>query len=950
MAYKTVTKTCNKIRQSTGNEYAQFNDLNNLRLHSNNYAQTKLIKPKSQSPNTPAIVLCEDFRFNIPSGARVREIRVLYEQMKLGAGNEANVKQPNIGAPTIILRGDLPINNATRKGVSPDIIPLSETLVWAEKINLNASYINSANFGVQLRYPANSNDNQGYLRLYNVRIQVSYVEPEFEMSLNKTKGEYNGDEYEITAKFTNKQPTSIIPMVTINVPPGFTLTSYNCKGKFEKRSSAVLIWMPGIYGVSSDTLTLKFDTNVTFSQGSTVYNAFFDMSEAVNNGYKSLTVPVKKVPEQEEEAGEDDVIVDDPTTTPTKRLKLRINQSYIQVFTPEDYYWFDGVAIKDKNGNDISSYFDIEYGDYSFSITPNAFQTSECIMELSFHDEDYEESKKYVYLNIVKPNITEEVVMIRLSDEEKHRLGHGYTYIASTVLKTTINEAYLRDWDTTFRIGIFNEAIETNITTHTYIDDDGEEQELIIDTTDYNNLSFNDMKPYIVWGNPPAEVQTYTQLTCEFRYNHDYPLWIIITSDDKNSNLTDIKFTTPQIVESNVYHGREATGHYPVPIHEIVKSNPSELTLPANDTGTGIVLYNIPFPENLDDNALIGITINGYLDRSDDAMISATITSPTGETRTKTIVINDDTEMFTLGGYGDLWGFSTRDLTNVEDWEIVLTVSNPSESTIYLNIHSIETEFDIIEIDKSNIKIYIDGEDLSHYGIFLKDVKVPEGLKTDVDYLTVHGTDTNKAYLQTIQEKTLEIEFDIGQACDITDNTSALRRLTKLLVNRRDKYNKPILKRIEFSHYPDVYWEYLMKDTLDNDLDISDYEVKAKLIVPSGTSYSKIPSTTSTTGFVDGLVHTLPAILIQPYSENITIRETISNQEFNIGYSNYEGKLIELDCGNRKAYLKEHEADDTPIDITRYVDINSDWFRLLESYEFETIGCNLLKINYIEKW
>ena len=52
-----------------------------------------------------------------------------------------------------------------------------------------------------------------------------------------------------------------------------------------------------------------------------------------------------------------------------------------------------------------------------------------------------------------------------------------------------------------------------------------------------------------------------------------------------------------------------------------------------------------------------------------------------------------------------------------------------------------------------------------------------------------------------------------------------------VLMTHRDEYNKPIPKRIEFSNYPDVYWEYILEDTFDAEIEISDYTVKAKLVV-----------------------------------------------------------------------------------------------------------------------
>ena len=72
---------------------------------------------------------------------------------------------------------------------------------------------------------------------------------------------------------------------------------------------------------------------------------------------------------------------------------------------------------------------------------------------------------------------------------------------------------------------------------------------------------------------------------------------------------------------------------------------------------------------------------------------------------------------------------------------------------------------------------------------------------------------------------------NIQNSCDVTTSTDMLRQVVQLLMTHRDEYNKPIPKRIEFSNYPDVYWEYILEDTFDAEIEISDYTVKAKLVV-----------------------------------------------------------------------------------------------------------------------
>ena len=69
-----------------------------------------------------------------------------------------------------------------------------------------------------------------------------------------------------------------------------------------------------------------------------------------------------------------------------------------------------------------------------------------------------------------------------------------------------------------------------------------------------------------------------------------------------------------------------------------------------------------------------------------------------------------------------------------------------------------------------------------------------------------------------------------------------------------------------------------------------------------------------------------------------------------MGYTDYEGKFYEIDCENRKVYIKDNIEDANLIDISSYVDINADWFRLLGEFYFETTNCAIHDVKYHERW
>ena len=178
-----------------------------------------------------------------------------------------------------------------------------------------------------------------------------------------------------------------------------------------------------------------------------------------------------------------------------------------------------------------------------------------------------------------------------------------------------------------------------------------------------------------------------------------------------------------------------------------------------------------------------------------------------------------------------------------------------------------------------------------------------------------------------------------------------LRQLTKVLVNEKDEYNRPIPKRIEFSHYPDVYFEYVMEKAMDVSNETGAYLIKAELTIPSGTSFDKEDTTTNITGFVQGLAAVNPYIPFKPMDSTINIKEELTGQSFNMGYTgDWQSQIVMIDCEDRKVYMMETEEDTNPTDISKYVDFNSDWFHLLGEYSFSGTGCVIRTVTFTERW
>lgn len=532
------------------------------------------------------------------------------------------------------------------------------------------------------------------------------------------------------------------------------------------------------------------------------------------------------------------------------------------------------------------------------------------------------------------------------------RFAHPDVTITSTVVNSDNETLYTFDIVVNFLASATREPYET-----------------IVDSTDYNHLT----KETIVnnagyLGNTVDKINTYEIVECEFRYNPDYPLYILVIGDYTDTastpryDTTSLKFAEPAIIEQNKdYQGWESNGNFPVSIDDMILQDGSfsTVTLGSLSQSNPFIVYDFPLEEGYgttDDFVIRGITIEGTIESTDNFVLYGKLKSPNGEMGQRSIIledvdINDDDRTFRLGGTYDLWGFSPLDMLNLEDWEVELQVSNLLNNTEgFLNFGGVRIILTAEEITHQPITCKINDENLAYYGAFIQKVKVPEGLDTDTDFLTIDGTDTNDSYRQNIREKEIEIEFDIGE-CDLTSSTQNLQQVTKLFVNKRDEYNRPIPKRIWFSKYPDVYWEYVMEKAFDVEEDIGAYSVKAKLTVPAGTSYNLEDTVTNTFGYVSGLAAVRPVITFAPTGEDVVITENISNQSFHMAYSGeWQDSIVEIDCDNRKVYLLTDEDDINPTDISRYVDINSDWFRLSGEYSFTGTNATVRTVTYNERW
>ena len=948
----SLTKYAGTVTQTTGGSYVSWSNLNNIKNNASGSWATSngRVKGKSSSPNRPSPVSCTNFSFNLPTGAEVTQVKVTYRHMK----QSYNGHVCNVPAPTISLLG---VSGFSGKGSAPTTTGTTFTKSFKGSA-LTRTVVNSSGFGVKIDYPANTNNYEGTMVLSYVNITVSYKVPSYTVSVKRASGGYNNEEYAVECSISNKNLTSYNPSLTLSAPAGFSFKRAEGTGVASRVNNRTVTWNPKLTSkVGTSTIRLVFDVSVTYPVGTSSYTGSFSLVESLYSTTGTLTATITDRPVTEEEEGTGDDVINTDTSVQFRRYECTVGEEFEYTFTmtDEEMEQFINVGMYAPN---FQWYYQNTWSDFPDGAIINIWmEGNTCTFSLR--------AKSVGVSNIIFKNnpITAEPVtvatfvfdsrpleedlstpfftILELSEEEMDRLGDGYTYICQSDIKHTTTDTSNLDWYKNNRIGIFNNNIEN--------------------VNDYTGLTDSEIfENALYWSESIAGFNEYANVECEFTYDSNYPLYVIVTGDYPDVTaygytIGSIGFTEPVIIEKQTYTGREANGNYPIPINALISdTDSSTLTLTANETGTPVRIYDFQIDDDFGTNeqyGIRGIEITGTIESSDNLVLYAKLIKPNGEIGQRSIILNtDDTDTFTIGGLGDLWGFTTLQMTNLNDWQIELSASNIlGTGEAYLNVNNLQITYYLETIDKQTITIKVDGEDIAYYGAFIEAVNIPEGLETNTSFINVDGTDMNDAYRQNIKEKTITVEFNISE-CDIKTSTDLLRQITKLFTNTKDKYNRPIPKRIEFSHYPEDYFEYIMEKPFDTTTEIGDYNVKASLTIPAGTSYSKEDTITNTVGNANGLAPLRPIITISPTTPNIEIKEALTGQNFNMSYGGtWTNKIVEINCDDRIVLLKT-DADDEGTDISKYVDHNSDWFRLSGEFQFEAVNCVIRTVSFNERW
>ena len=395
-----------------------------------------------------------------------------------------------------------------------------------------------------------------------------------------------------------------------------------------------------------------------------------------------------------------------------------------------------------------------------------------------------------------------------------------------------------------------------------------------------------------VWSEQLSQLNKWEELKAEFIANTANPLEFQFFGD--YGNIKGIpQVANPCIIKTDKYSGYE----YPIftlqPLENLLNGSDLYASLtfdPPEKKGSSwhyLSSWNI---EDLlaSENIIIqGIGLEFDCEFDKDVGVTVGLgefgnLADTDEVYKQSKIIKKDETHVVFGGKYKNWGVPYKDLKDF---------LNRIEATIKL-----EERFDGIspfEVSVKNValRIYygpdvsdgcgfsIDGTHSKYFSIKWNNGTIPQGANFDVNTLIIKGGDGETNTGAYIRNKVIQIDFTFD-----SDTFQDLQTLKNIVIDyltpQRDRTNQFIPKRIVFDHEPNIYYEYILDDTIEMVPDGNSYKCSAKLIIEKGLATSVLPVTNTQQGNIDSYTRISPIITIMKQTDNLQEESYIDKDPF----------------------------------------------------------------------
>lgn len=931
----SVVKFAQTIQQSNGERFgkqydASFDNIDNLKKQ-DSVATCTLEASTGTYAYIPTLNFT-NFGFDIPATAKINKVILTYEVKISGC----TIQAPIVSLPTI--------NHAVGYGVTPSSSYQKDTVTFEttemQLSQISPDVINDSGFGVEIYHNVNQGS-AGTYQIRNVRVEVQYSESSYSISSNiPTDVLYEGQTIDLEVSCTQKVGYSESEIqVLVEVPYGCEIIPNN---------SIQLIDNQYVWNVAFAFLenTKTATCSIRLKEAGEYAVKF---TEKVHNTSKSFTFNVESLKTLVQ-------VLCDESIKIGETIEITIQNTYLE--TP---YWDRECTIELPLDFSIVEFI-ADDGSVSIStsstentvswIIPAMTETAELVLHVMPTIATI--SKILCYENNGSLVNSKEILVLPadytipfyakyiVTDDTRDLMGSSIVYNAISYIrldptKENVDEVYefYEDFRVNHRFGVFHDSgvAEDN------------------DVEMINSCQFSDFLP-LDDGWYKAEIS--------FNYDGESPIVMYWTGDylERDTSLVNVWFSTPFLIEAPYYSRLlfkiPEYGNWPKPLKNLLTEGEYGSVKLAKRESAGLFrTYNLDMGGvELNENfAFQGFTIYFDYETDNPCGVSCSVFYNDLEGQRNTVV-EKGSGTAKIGSTFDLFGLKYTDIEN-SHMEFEFKIFNSYANTVNIKIKNIRVDVTWSILDSSQWgEFWINGESSRYYECFLKDLTIVGGVETDVEIFHAEGNDIHIPYRQAISVKEIDMEFYI-ESCEFANATQLFLRASRWFMNERDKYNRPMLNTIEFEHIPDMKYEYLLEDGLDEEvLEGGNYKVKATLTVPAGTMESKTPVVTGESGVNNGIARVTPTLEVSAIWGDIAITETISGQLFKLEYNGISiDDILVIDCENRKVTLQKANTGQE-VDISSSVDFDSDWFVLFskEEYNFECDNANFLSCTFYERW
>lgn len=892
------------------------------------------------------------FKFNFPTGTVVEKIIVHYTHQTVSLNSsQAADTFPTFAGPKISLynaniqhnkysiepqRGHAPTSTATHDTVTFTNVPLTE--------------INWHDFGIIIDYPANTSTNTGLINLSDVYLEMVLSNANIVVDASTTSTKVSkGASFDVTFSVSQKDTVYYNPSLSIILSDGLSYKSTVIEnGKLLTTDG--LTWNPTLNQSREATTTLKFNAEKTGKQTVTILDKGLEIS-------KSLTITVT---DQEITIDTNPVDSDESLTVKMDELKSYLiegkteDKNLTQI--PLDIHLPASCEIENINSlanNFLNVSQETKDNELILHITPYIDSKGLFSIPLAVRFNDSGVYRQVVYSGdkilesrtiIVRPSTYDTLgfTRVKIPEETTDAMGNHWHYNAISMVRyiaNTKSKYEVQDLGKNLKFGVYNASED-------YVNDETEFLKRVQFSKNMDGINYTKFKVY-------------------FEYNENNPLYFVWTHEytqSENYNIFDVEFLEPLLFQRDYPTDFEDPALYPTLTKYLLQSDKyANVTLPAHKQTNPVVIYDWSDDGgviDLEDIIIQGIQVEWNYIVEDDVETQLQIKTYTSDEDGNNIInrgyrnitLHKGSGTKAIGDAWDTFGLKPHDLRNINRMELELQLTNRGNNSIYVQLNGFKINLHYLSMNKQTYGFAVDGERSEEYGIFFKDFSWDFGTKNDVKYYQTSGTDNNTAYRSNIDKKDLTVEFEIG-GCDLEESTMLLEKVAKLFTNDRTQYNKPIPKKIVFDHMPNYEFWFVREDPLDTTIKLSYYEVKVKLIIPSGTAETRATTVTGSIGNNMSLARTLPYITCLATGKgSIEVTERYTKQTMVVTNSKIsEGDVIQIDSVNRKVYYHPKDSS-TLTNITESVDWSSTWFSVMGEYVFDSTNCTVTEVEFKERW